>query len=166
MWYEELTHWKRPWYGERLRAGGGDDRGEDEIVGWHHWLKGHESEQTLGDSEGQGNLVCCSPWSCRVGRDLTTEQWTTTCNCKWYWLTNFKVWLLHTKLYRNTIDFCILFLYLATLLNSLIISSSVLCEFKQIFYTGGHVLSKERQFYFFPPSLNTFHHFFLPYLTG
>ena len=34
---------------------------EDEIVGWHHWLNGHESEQTLGDSEGQGSLECCSP---------------------------------------------------------------------------------------------------------
>ena len=35
---------------------------EDEIVGWHHRLNGHEFEQTLGDSEGQGSLVCCSPW--------------------------------------------------------------------------------------------------------
>ena len=35
---------------------------ECEMVGWHHQLNGHESEQTLGDSEGQGSLVCCSPW--------------------------------------------------------------------------------------------------------
>ena len=35
---------------------------EDEMVGWHHRLNGHELEQTLGDSEGQGNLKCCSPW--------------------------------------------------------------------------------------------------------
>ena len=33
------------------------------MVGWHHRLNGHEFEQTLGDSEGQGSLVCCSPWS-------------------------------------------------------------------------------------------------------
>ena len=33
---------------------------EDELVGWHQWLNGHELEQTLGDGEGQGNLVCCS----------------------------------------------------------------------------------------------------------
>ena len=32
---------------------------EDETVGWHHGLSGHESEQTPGDSEGQGSLVCC-----------------------------------------------------------------------------------------------------------
>ena len=35
---------------------------EDEMVGWHHRLKGHEFEQALGDGEGQGNLACCSPW--------------------------------------------------------------------------------------------------------
>ena len=36
---------------------------EDEIVGRHHWLNGHEFEQTPGDSEGQGSLAYCSPWS-------------------------------------------------------------------------------------------------------
>ena len=35
---------------------------EDEMVGWHHRLNGQEFEQTLGDSEGQASLVCCSPW--------------------------------------------------------------------------------------------------------
>ena len=35
---------------------------EDETVEWHHRLNGHESEQTPGDGEGQGSLVCCSPW--------------------------------------------------------------------------------------------------------
>ena len=35
---------------------------EDEMVGWHHLLNGQEFEQTLGDSEGQGRLACCSPW--------------------------------------------------------------------------------------------------------
>ena len=34
---------------------------EDEMVRWHHQLNEHESEQTLGDSKRQGNLVCCSP---------------------------------------------------------------------------------------------------------
>ena len=36
---------------------------EDEMVGWHHWFNGHEFEQTLGDSEGQGSLTCCSLWT-------------------------------------------------------------------------------------------------------
>ena len=35
---------------------------EDEMVGQHHRLNGHEFEQALGDGEGQGSLVCCSPW--------------------------------------------------------------------------------------------------------
>ena len=37
----------------------------DEMVGWHHQLNGHEFEQTLGDSEGQGNLACYNPWDHR-----------------------------------------------------------------------------------------------------
>ena len=35
---------------------------ENEMVGWHHRLDGHEFEQTLGDSEGQESLACCNPW--------------------------------------------------------------------------------------------------------
>ena len=35
---------------------------EDEMVGWHHQLNGHESEQTQGASKRQGSLVCFSPW--------------------------------------------------------------------------------------------------------
>ena len=46
---------------------------EDETVGWHHQLNGHEFAQTLGDGEGQGSLVCCSPWGHRE-LDITTEQ--------------------------------------------------------------------------------------------
>ena len=42
------------------------------MVTQHHQLSGHEFKQTPGDSEGQGSLVCCSPWSCK-GSD-TTEQ--------------------------------------------------------------------------------------------
>ena len=34
---------------------------EDEMVGWHHWLNGHEFEQALGCGDGQGTLACCSP---------------------------------------------------------------------------------------------------------
>jgi len=49
---------------------------EDEMVGWHHQLNGHEFEQTLGDSEGQGSLVCCiqSTGSKIIGHDLAPEQ--------------------------------------------------------------------------------------------
>ena len=47
---------------------------EGEMVGWHRWLNGHEFEETLGDGEGQGSLVGCSPWGCRVGLDWVTKQ--------------------------------------------------------------------------------------------
>ena len=45
---------------------------EDDMVAWHHWLNGHEFEQTLGDGEGQGSLACCSAWG--HNHDLVTEQ--------------------------------------------------------------------------------------------
>ena len=45
---------------------------EDEMVGWHHQLNGHEFEQTPGDSEGQESLACCNSWG-RKESD-TTEQ--------------------------------------------------------------------------------------------
>ena len=38
---------------------------ENERTRQHHELSGHESEQTPGDSEGQGSLACCSPWCCK-----------------------------------------------------------------------------------------------------
>ena len=49
------------------RIWGQDEKGmtEDEMPGWHHQLDGHEFEQTLRDSEGQGGLMCCSPWGCK-----------------------------------------------------------------------------------------------------
>ena len=47
---------------------------EDETVKWHHQLNGCEFEQTVGDSEGQRSLVCCSPWGHRIGHNSATEQ--------------------------------------------------------------------------------------------
>ena len=47
---------------------------ENEMVRWHHQLNEHEFEQTPGDSERQGGMVCHSPWGCRVGNNLVTEQ--------------------------------------------------------------------------------------------
>ena len=48
---------------------------EDEMVGWHHQLEVHESEQTLGDSEGQGSLECYSPLA---GSQTQLSNCTTT----------------------------------------------------------------------------------------
>ena len=76
-WFEESTHWKRSSCWERLRPGR-EGATEDGMFEWLHWLNGHEFEQTPGDSEGQGSLACCSPWSHRVGHDLMTEQQPST----------------------------------------------------------------------------------------
>ena len=153
-WCKELTHLKRPWCWERLRAGGeGGDRGwdgwmasptwwtwisvdsrswwwtgrlvcyssrgrkesdmterlnwtelketwdigkepgagkdwgqeekgttEDEMVGWHHWLNGHEFEQAPGDCEGQGSLLCCSPW---YHKESDKTEWLNNNKASW-----------------------------------------------------------------------------------
>ena len=50
------------------------------MVGWHHRLNGHESEQTLGDGEGQGSLACCSPWDHK--EQDTTERLNSNTNDK------------------------------------------------------------------------------------
>ena len=44
------------------------------MAGWHHQLDGHEFEQTMGNSEGQGSLVCCSPWGRKESNTTVHEQ--------------------------------------------------------------------------------------------
>ena len=45
---------------------------EDEMVGWHHRLTGHEFEEAPGVGDGQGSLACCSPWGCK---EMDTTEW-------------------------------------------------------------------------------------------
>ena len=80
-----LTHWKRSRCWERLKAGG-EGMTEDEMVGWHHWLNGHEFEQVLGFGDGPGSLVCCSPWGCKESDMTERLNWTEA------WLGEF--WVL------------------------------------------------------------------------
>ena len=69
-WCKEATHWKRP---DAMKDWGQEEEEatEDEMVGRHHWHKEHESEQTPGDSEGQGSLVCSYSWH-RKEMDMTS----------------------------------------------------------------------------------------------
>ena len=64
---------------------------EDEMVGWHRWLNGREFERAPGDVEGQGSLVCCSPWS-RKKLDTTEPlNWTELMRSSvWYLISIFK----------------------------------------------------------------------------
>ena len=50
---------------------------EDKMVGWHHWLSGHEFKQTLRNGEGQGSLVWCSPWG---HKELDMTEWLNNSN--------------------------------------------------------------------------------------
>ena len=78
IWPPDVKNWlfgKDPDTGEDWRQ---EEKGmtEDEMVGWHHWLNGHEFEQALRVVDGQGSLVCCSPWGRKETRlsDLSTQS--------------------------------------------------------------------------------------------
>ena len=53
---------------------------EDEMVGWHHQLNGHQFEQALGVGDGQGNLACCSPWDCKESDTTEWLNWLSDTN--------------------------------------------------------------------------------------
>ena len=72
LWPPDTKNWltgKDPDAGKDWRQ---EEKGEieDEMVGWHHWLNGQDLEQTPGDSEGQGSLLCCCP----IGHNWATKQ--------------------------------------------------------------------------------------------
>ena len=77
LWPPDETRWligKDPnagkdWGQEEKRVA------EYEMAGWHHWLNGHQFEQTSGDNEGRGGLACCSPWASK--RWTWVSHWTT-----------------------------------------------------------------------------------------
>ena len=70
--YSGYIMWRDNSLEKTLILGKQEEKGatEYEMIGWYHWLNRHESEQTPGDSEGQGSLVCCSPWG-HKGLDTT-----------------------------------------------------------------------------------------------
>ena len=56
---------------------------EDEMVGLHHWLDGHEFQQALGVSDGQGSLVCCSPWGHKESDMTEWLNWRPSVEVQW-----------------------------------------------------------------------------------
>ena len=87
LWLSDAKNWllgKDPDAGKNWKQ---EEKGmsEDEIIGWHHWLEGHEFEQALGIGDGQGSLVSCSPRGHKES-DMTELNWTEpevnqkTCN--------------------------------------------------------------------------------------
>ena len=75
------------------------------MVGWHHQVDGHEFEQAWGVGDGQGRLVCCSPWHCRESDKTEQLNWTEHCYHKRFsdfffnfWVFNRSLWLLILQL--------------------------------------------------------------------
>ena len=77
--YKELTHWeKNPDAGKDWSW---EEKGptEDEMVGWHHRLSGHEFELTPAVDDGQGGLACYSPWDCKQSDMTKWLSWAELC---------------------------------------------------------------------------------------
>ena len=89
LWPPDVKNWligKDPDAGKDWRQ---EEKGtaEDEMVGWHQWLDGHEFEQVSGVGDGQGSLVCCSPWGCQeldMTEQLNWTEWMTIGKVKPY----------------------------------------------------------------------------------
>ena len=78
LWSPDAKNWLIGKYPDAGKDWGQDEKGttEDEMVGWHHWLNGHEFEQAPGVGDGQGSLVCCSAWGHKESD--TTKGWNWT----------------------------------------------------------------------------------------
>ena len=92
LWPPDTKNWliRKDWFWQRLKVGGeGDDRGKHGQMAYmcakhvYHWLNGHEFEQAPGDGEGQGSLVCCSPWGHKIGHQWATEKQVLYNHCLW-----------------------------------------------------------------------------------
>ena len=83
LWPPVMKNWlivKDPATGKDWRQ---EEKGmtEDEMVGWHYWLDGHESEQALGTGDGQGSLTCYSPWGQKESDTAERLNWTDNLLC-------------------------------------------------------------------------------------
>ena len=83
IWLPDAENWctgKDPDAGKDSRQEENETT-EDEMVGWHHWLDGHEFEQAPGVGDGQGSLACCSLWGCKES-DMT--EWLNWIELSWF----------------------------------------------------------------------------------
>ena len=86
---------------------------EDEMVGWHHQLDGHEFEQAPGVGDAQGSLTCCNPWGCKE-LDMTELNWNVPhsrriiehSRIRKKWLFKFKMTVLIDCFLKIKPEFC------------------------------------------------------------
>ena len=112
LWPSDAKNWrtgKDPHARENWRQ---EEKGttEDEMVGWHRWLDGHEFEQALGVADGQGSLVCCSPWGHKELNMSEQLNWLT--EMLWDYRRNFTVLkrepCFYLKFWNSALFWCIL----------------------------------------------------------
>ena len=104
LWPPHARSWLIGKDSDAGRDWGQEEKGttKDGMARWHHWFDGHESEWTLGVGDGQGGLVCCDSWGCRVGHDWATElNWTervgifdNCIQCDWLIIVLKPLWFL------------------------------------------------------------------------
>ena len=95
LWPPDAKNWligKDPDAGKEWRW---EEKGttDDEMVGWHHWLDGHEFEQALGVGDGQGCLAFCSPWG---HKELNMTEWL-----KWTDYQEYEISIFFLKMWRK-----------------------------------------------------------------
>ena len=79
LWPSDANNWlivKDPDAGKNWKQGEEKGMTEKEMIGWHHWLNGHEFEQASGISNRQRSLVCCSPWGLKESDMTEWLNWT------------------------------------------------------------------------------------------
>ena len=109
LWPPDVKNWltgKDPDAGKDWKQ---EEKGttEDEMVGWHHRLNGHEFEQALGVGDGQGSLACCSPWSHKESHTTEWLNWTklmrphtSPWNMRGDDVSYFQAWLLKIPIHQ------------------------------------------------------------------
>ena len=77
---------------------------EDEMVRWHHWLYGHEFEESPGVGDGQGSLACCSPWGHKESDWETELNWTDDFLQQCFTILSVQVFRLHFILFDTIVN--------------------------------------------------------------
>ena len=135
-WCEQLTHLKRPWCWERLKAGGeGDDRE------WDGWVASATQQNMslckLGDGEGQGDLVCCSPWG-RKESDMTEQLNWSFFSENWEFICNWTLSIMWLLLYAKSV--CKYVMLCSDAMGSNCLNTSI----KHMLFVNGEIAFRNR----------------------